>query len=177
MKFVDRVLKWLELPINIMMWGGLIAGFLMMMHVTVDVTGRTLFNRPFAGTTEIVSGWYMVAAAYLPWAWIARTDGHIVVDLFTRVASARFLAILDVLVKLLTIAWVSVFSWQTFIRAVQQTRAGEVWEAAGGFIPIWPSRWMLPFAGGLMVLYLVLRVVSDIGHHRHRLGAQKVEQV
>ncbi len=177
MNFVDRVLKWLEIPINIMMWGGLIAGFLMMMHVTVDVTGRTVFNHPFAGTTEIVSGWYMVAAAYLPWAWIARSDGHILVDLFTRAASPRVLAILDVLVKLLTIAWVSVFTWQTFIRAVQQTRAGEVWEAAGGFIPIWPSRWMLPLAGGLMVLYLVLRVVSDIGHHSHRLGTPKVEQV
>ena len=44
--------------------------------------------------------------------------------------------------------YVSIFAWQTGLRAVQQTRAGEVWEAAGGFIPVWPSRWMLPIAAG-----------------------------
>ncbi len=58
------------------------------------------------------------------------------------------------------------FSWQTWVRAVQQTwagPAGEVWEAAGGFIPVWPSRWMLPLAAGLMAVYLVLRIVRDIG--------------
>ena len=176
MRIVDRLLKWLEAPIHLLLWGGLLAGFLMMMHVTADVTGRTVFNHPLAGTTEIVAGWYMVAAAYLPWAWIARNDGHIVVDLFTRAASKRFRAVLDVWVKLLTIVWVSVFTWQTFIRAAQQTRAGEVWEAAGGFIPIWPSRWMLPVSGGLMVLYLVLRVIADLGHP-HAPERGKVEEV
>jgi hypothetical protein len=63
--------------------------------------------------------------------------------------------------------YVSVFAWQTGIRAVEQARAGEVWEAAGGFIPVWPSRWLLPIAAGLMGLYLVLRIWRDIGRgHR-----------
>jgi TRAP-type C4-dicarboxylate transport system permease small subunit len=60
----------------------------------------------------------------------------------------------------------AVFCWQTWVRAVQQTwagPAGEVWEAAGGFIPVWPSRWVLPLSAGLMAAYLVLRVVRDIG--------------
>jgi TRAP-type C4-dicarboxylate transport system permease small subunit len=178
MRVIDRLLKWLEIPINLLLWVGLLAGFLMMMHVTADVTGRTIFNHPLSGTTEIIAGWYMVAAAYLPWAYISRTDGHITVDMFTRLASPRFLAVLEILIKLLTIVWVSVFTYQTFIRAVQQTRAGEVWEAAGGFILIWPSRWMLPLSGGLMVLYLILRVMSDIGHHRKgRAKAGRVEEI
>ena len=178
MRIIDRLLKWLEVPINLLLWGGLLAGFLMMMHVTVDVTGRTLFNHPFAGTTEIVAGWYMVAAAYLPWAYISRTDSHIAVDMFTRMAPPRFLAVLEILVKLLTTVWVSVFTYQTFVRAIQQTRAGEVWEAAGGFIPIWPSRWMLPISGGLMVLYLILRVASDVGHHaRGTSRSGRIEQI
>ena len=178
MRVIDRLLKWLEIPINLLLWVGLLAGFLMMMHVTADVTGRTVFNRPLAGTTEIIAGWYMVAAAYLPWAYISRTDGHITVDMFTRFASPGFIARLEILIKLLTIVWVSVFTYQTFIRAVQQTRAGEVWEAAGGFILIWPSRWMLPVSGGLMVLYLILRVMSDIGHHRKgRARAGRVEEI
>ena len=30
------------------------------------------------------------------------------------------------------------------------------------YIPVWPSRWVLPIAGALMAIYLVLRVLSDI---------------
>jgi hypothetical protein len=32
------------------------------------------------------------------------------------------------------------------------------------YIPAWPSRWVLPVSGGLMVIYLVLRIVRDIVH-------------
>jgi TRAP-type C4-dicarboxylate transport system permease small subunit len=159
---IDRLLKWIEIPIHVMLWGGLLAAFLMMIHVSVDVTGRTVFNHPFAGTTEIVSGWYMVAVAYLPWAWITQTNNHIVAGVFERIGSARFAYWLEIVVKIFMLVYVSVFSWQTWVRAVQQTQAGEVWEAAGGFIPIWPSRWMLPLAAGLMAAYLVLRIISDI---------------
>lgn len=158
---VDRLLKRIETPIQFMLWLAMVAGFLMMMHVTVDVAGRTVFNRPFSGTTEIVSAYYMVAAALLPWAWLSRNNDHIMVELFTQAAPPRFNEWLDILVKIVTIAYVSLFTWQTCVRAIEQTQAGEVWEAAGRFIPVWPSRWMLPIAGGLMVLYLILRVVSD----------------
>ena len=100
MKLVDRLLGWIEYPINALMWLGLIAGFLMMVHVSVDVTGRTVFNRPFSGTTEIVAGWYMVAVCYLPWAWITRTDNHIVAGVFERIGTARFGYWIEIVVKL-----------------------------------------------------------------------------
>jgi TRAP-type C4-dicarboxylate transport system permease small subunit len=158
------MLKWLDAPIHLLLWIGLLAGFLMMAHTAVDVAGRTIFNHPFAGTTEIVAGWYMVAAAYLPWAFIARQDSHIVVDLFTRALPPTFRYVLDVGVKILTILWVGLFTWQTWIQAIYQTRLGEVWQAATKFILIWPSRWMLPISGGLMLIYLVLRVISDVAH-------------
>ena len=64
----DRLLRWLERPIDLLSGSRLVAGFLMMLHVSVDVTGRYLFNRPIDGTTEIVAAYYMVLVAYLPWA-------------------------------------------------------------------------------------------------------------
>jgi len=158
---MDRALKWLELPINAFLWLGLVAGFLMMTHVSVDVAGRTMFNHPFAGTTEIVSAYYMVAAAFLPWAWIARNSSHIQVELFARLLPAGLRAALVPLVDLLTIVYVSLFTWETLIRAIQQTSADEMWQAGSGYVAVWPSRWMLPLAGGLMVLYMVLRMARD----------------
>jgi TRAP-type C4-dicarboxylate transport system permease small subunit len=157
-----RLLKWIEIPIHIMLWLGLLAGFLMMMHVTIDVAGRTVFNRPLDGSTEIVSAIYMVAVAYMPWAWIARNDSHIKVELFTSYASPRFNYWLDVVVKVVTLAYVGVFVWRSAVRAIQQTNLGEVWLAGTMYIPVWPSRWVLPISGALMCLYLVLRIVSDV---------------
>jgi TRAP-type C4-dicarboxylate transport system permease small subunit len=163
MRVIDRLLGWLEVPINALLWIGLIAGLAMMLHVAADVTGRTAFNNPLMGTTEIVSGWYMVAVCYLPWAWLTRHDNHIAAGVFERIGTARFGYWMEVVVKVFMLVYVSVFAWQTAIRALQQTRGGEVWEAAGGFIPVWPSRWLLPIGAGLMAVYLVLRILRDIG--------------
>jgi TRAP-type C4-dicarboxylate transport system permease small subunit len=163
MAIIERLMRWLEIPINLLLWVALIAGFLMMLHVGADVTGRTVFNHPLQGTTEIVSGWYMVAICYLPWAWITRHDNHIVAGVFERIGTAWFGYWIEVVVKVVMLVYVAVFGWQTALRAVQQTRAGEVWEAAGGFIPVWPSRWMLPLAALSMGIYLVLRILRDAG--------------
>jgi TRAP-type C4-dicarboxylate transport system permease small subunit len=163
MSTVDRLLKWIEWPINILLWIGLIAGFMMMIHVSVDVTGRTVFNRPFAGTTEIVSAWYMVAVCYLPWAWLTRHNNHIVAGVFERIGTRWFGFWVEVGVKVVMLIYVSMFAWQTWVRAIQQTRAGEVWEAAGGFIPVWPMRWILPISAILMGAYLVLRIIREVG--------------
>ena len=170
---MDRLLRWLEIPIHALLWIGLLAGFLMMVHVSADVTGRTVFNHPLSGTTEIVSAYYMVAAAYLPWAWIARNDNHIHVELFARLLPRVVRAALGPIVNLLTIVYVSLFTWETFIRAEQQTSAGEVWQAGNAYVPVWPSRWMLPIAGGLMVLYMVLRLVRDfLGPRQDQAGTR-----
>jgi hypothetical protein len=172
MRIVERLLRWLEIPINLLLWVALIAGVLMMVHVCADVTGRGLANTriggligagPLPGTTEIVSGWYMVTICYLPWAWLTQHDNHIVAGVFERIGTAWFGYWIEVVVKVVMLVYVAVFGWQTALRAVQQTSAGEVWEAAGGFIPVWPCRWILPFAALLMGMHLVLRILRDVG--------------
>ena len=61
-----------------------------------DVTGRTVFNHPLTGTTEIVAGWYMVAAAYLPLGlYLAHRQPHLG-RYVQRIASPRFVAWLEI---------------------------------------------------------------------------------
>jgi TRAP-type C4-dicarboxylate transport system permease small subunit len=159
---MQRILRWLEIPIHFLLWLGIVAAFLMMMHVTADVTARTVFNSPIEGTTEFVSAYYMVAVAYLPWAWIARNDGHIRVDVFTSFLPPRAIEWVDIGAMILTTAYVSFFVWRATMRATEQYYAGEVWQAGTNYLAIWPSRFVLPVAGMLMVVYLVLRVVADL---------------
>jgi TRAP-type C4-dicarboxylate transport system permease small subunit len=170
---MDRLLRWLQWPIDLLFWLGLVAGFLMMAHVTVDVTCRYLLNSPLEGTTEVVAAYYMVAVAYLPWAWVARHDRHIVAGVFQRIGTPRFDFWLEIAVKVVTIAYVSVFTYQTFLAAVQRTRSGEVWLAGTMYLPVWPSRWLLPVAGASMAAYLVLRVLSDVVGRAQRPAAER----
>jgi TRAP-type C4-dicarboxylate transport system permease small subunit len=159
---MERLLKWLEIPIHLILWMGLLAAALMMSHVTADVAGRGFFNRPINGTTEIVAVYYMVAVAYLPWAWVARNDGHIKVELFMNFLPLRVVWWIEIVVKAITALYVGTFAWRSSLRAMQQTELNEMWLAGTRYIPVWPSRWILPLAGALMCLYLVLRIAADL---------------
>ena len=159
---MERLLKWIEIPIHALMGLGLLAAFLMMMLVSADVAARTVLNSPIEGTTEIVAAYFMVAVAYLPWAWVTRNIGHIRVEMFTSFASPRFVEWLDIAVKCLTVLYLSFFVWRAIVRALDQMRSAEVWQAGTKYLLIWPSRWVLPVAGGLMILYLVLRIAADV---------------
>jgi TRAP-type C4-dicarboxylate transport system permease small subunit len=159
---MDRLLKWLEWPIQFFLWIALIAGFLMMLHVSADVTGRYFFGKPLEGTTEIVSAYYMVIVAYLPWAYLARNDTHIRVDIFTRLLPMAFAYWLDVAVKVVVVLYLCIFVYQTGAQAISQTGIREVWQAGTTFIPVWPSRWLPPVAAALMLIYLVIKIIDDI---------------
>lgn len=158
---LERLLKWLEPIIHLFMWVALVAGAVMMLHVSVDVAARALYQ-PLIGTNEIVSGYYMILIVYLPWAFIARNENHIVADIFARAIPPGVMRWIEVGIKLLLIAYLSALTWQTFVRALQQSRAGEAMQVAGGYLPVWPSRWALPAGAGLMLIFLVLRVIADL---------------
>ncbi len=143
------------------MWVALLAGFLMMTHVSLDVAGRALWT-PVVGTPEIVSGYYMIAVAYLPWALIARNDDHIMVNLFTRALPPKVNAWLDIAVKIALVAYVGVFTWQTWLTALKQMANRESLQVGGDYLIVWPSRYVLPATGFLMVAYLVVRVMRDV---------------
>ena len=157
---MDRLLKWIEIPIHIFMGAALLAGFLMMMQISADVAGRA-FSHPILGTNEIASGYYMILVAYLPWALVSRNDQQIIVELFTLKLPPRTIAWLDIAAKILTIGYVGIFTWQTWLRALRQMAAGESIQVGGSYLAVWPSRFVLPAAGGLMVLYLIVRVARD----------------
>ena len=147
---------------TLILWLAFLAGFLMMVHVSVDVIARSVFNRPIEGTSEIVTYYYMVMVAFLPWMWLAKTDGHIKVDLFVQMLPERAAFWLDVVVKLGLVAYLRLFTWQTALQAIRQTGRGEVQQAGTLYIPVWPTRWLLPIAGGLMALWVLLAVIDAV---------------
>jgi TRAP-type C4-dicarboxylate transport system permease small subunit len=163
---MPRLLSLLDIPIRFCLWAAIAAGILMMLHVTADVTMRGVFNSPIEGTTEVVAAYYMVIIAYLPWAWVARNDNHIVAGIFKQIGTPAFDYWVEIGVKLLTVTYLSLFTYQTFIAAAQRTGQGEVWLAGTKYLSVWPTRWLLPVAGGLMIAHLLLRLIADLARGR-----------
>jgi len=133
----------------------------MMAHVVLDVAGKYLLNQPIHGTLEIVSFYYMVAVLFLPFAYVTRTEGQIIVELFTRRMAPRRLAWLEVGVGLVTLVAMTVFAWKTGAAAVEKTIAGEFRESGVNIIQVWPSRWLPAIAGGSMALVVLFRLIDD----------------
>lgn len=154
-RLLDRIAQ-------IFAWIACLFCFVMMVHVTADVTGRTFFNYPLIGTLEIVSAYYMTLLAFLPLAWVTRQREHIFVELFTSRMSFRNTLRLDVFVALLTLFYVSLFGWQAAIMAIEKTEIGESWEAATGYIPVWQSRWVLVTGLASMAIFVLLQILKDI---------------
>lgn len=134
---------------------------IMMFHVTLDVLGKFLFTSPAPATLETVMFYYMVALVFLPFAYIARGEGHIFVELFTRKMSSRSCSFLDGVMGVLTLIWVVALTWYAGEEAVTVTIDGEFQETAEGILHVWPSRWFLPIGCGIMAFAVILRMTQD----------------
>lgn len=133
----------------------------MMFHVTLDVLGKFIFTTPAPATIATARLYYMVALVFLPFAYIARGEGHIFVELFTRKMGDRPRALLDGLMGILTLIWVGALAWYAGEEAVTVTIALEFEETAEGLLYIWPSRWFVPLGSGTMALAVILRLTQD----------------
>lgn len=144
------------------MWAAALATTAMMLHVVADVAGRVLFHAPISGTAEITQAYYMVALTFLPMAYVARTEGHIVVELFTRFLSPRKLRRLELFTAALTVIYCGVFAWMSGVSAWAETLKGERWQSAQGFTVVWPSRWLLPIGMGVLALYVAFWIIRSL---------------
>ncbi|WP_010137625.1 TRAP transporter small permease [Oceanicola sp. S124] len=159
---MTRLNRMLSRVADALFYVAMLAGALMMIHVTVDVVSRTVFHHPLPGTGEITATYYMIAVAFLPLAWVTLRDQHVSADLFVAFMPDGMRKGSEIFVELLSIAYVGAFVWQTWVSAMAKTRRAEVWEIFGGYLPIWPTRWLLPVAGTAMVLVLLLRLAERL---------------
>ncbi len=125
LRLADRIAGWAS---NLSALAAAAALVLMMVHVFADVIGRYVFNSPIEGTLETVQIYYMVMVVVLPFAYVTRKDGQIIVALFTQKMAPRPLAALDAAVGMVTLAFLGLLTWMSGIEAVEKTVLGEVRE-------------------------------------------------
>lgn len=158
MRYLERIARLLA---NALFVAASVAIMAMMVHVTADILGRLIFNRPLVGTLEIVASYYMVACAYLPLAYVQIERSHMVIELFTQKFSDRAILVLDIFSGLIGIAFLGLMAWQTLLVAIEKTAVREVVEATFYQLPVWPARWIIVISAAVTTFILVLQLVQD----------------
>jgi len=138
------------------------AALLMMVHITVDVTGRSFFNSPITGTLEIAANFYMPAIAFFPLALLTRERGQIIVELFTGWMQPRGRKLLDGIMATVTTVYMTAFTFKALQVAIDKTELREAKESGLGFIEIWPGRWFVVIGFALMLVYVIYYQVRDL---------------
>lgn len=138
-----------------------LALLLMMLHVTADVFGKYVFNAPIPGTAEVVASYYMVAAVFLPLAWVEIREGSIIVELIYQMFGRRAKTFCLLIATTLSALFYGGLAWLSFAPAIQAWRIGEIVEGAWRVV-IWPTKFLLPLGLALACLVMVLRMIDII---------------
>lgn len=126
---------------------------LMMLHVSLEVLLRYVFNAPMVGTLETVSYYYMVAAVFLPLALVEHRRAHIRVDVFVQLLPRRLQLLLYAFGCGVSLVFFCMLFWQSMLDAWRSTLGFETIMSNYLFY-IWPSRWALPlgFLGAMLAI-------------------------
>lgn len=143
---------------------GIVAVFLMMAHITLDVVMRFLLNDPPPGTLIIVSRYYMVIVAFLSLAFAERRSGHINVEIVSECLPLPVQNTFNLLGTILSLVIFAMLAWRGFEEGMKKQQIGAFALEQDVLIPIWPSYYLLPIGAGLMCLVLIFKIV------RHLIG-------
>ncbi|MEX2517825.1 MAG: TRAP transporter small permease [Paracoccaceae bacterium] len=153
--------KWFSRLNTALVGVAILAAAAMMVQVSLDVISKYLFNYPIPLTLEAVASFHMVALIFLPLGLVTQERGHVGVDLFTKNLSERRLAAFDGFAGLLGVVYAALLIWFTTSEALHQTRIGETWETAFGYVEIWPARWLVPTGCVSMAFWFALLMIDD----------------
>lgn len=132
---------------------------LMMVHISVDVAAKYLFQTPLPGTITVVSNYYMVLVAFLPLAFAERRNGHIAVEVLTTHFPPRVQRVLGIFSMLFCAAVFGALTWQSWVEAGRAMAVGAFEIEFDQKLLTWPARYLLPLGAGLMTVALLAKTL------------------
>jgi TRAP-type C4-dicarboxylate transport system permease small subunit len=96
----------------------------------------------------------MVAVVFLPLAFVERLNAHISVEIVSQHLRGRALAWMLAAASLLAALYFAALAWRTGIEAVEKFEVREITQGQIA-LPVWPTRFFLPFGCGLLALLLL----------------------
>ena len=133
---------------------------IMMIAILREVVGRYFFNTPSNWSLEL-SGYLLVALAYLGAPYTELTEGNIRIDFLYSRFSLRLRLCADVVIYLIGICWGGVVLWQGWLLAWESWKISACSSEAMAW-PLFPSQVLVPIGSLLLCLVLILKIVQRI---------------
>lgn len=134
---------------------------LMMVQVTLDVTGKYLLSAPIPGNETIVASYYMVAIVFLPLAWVELRDEAIVVELLYGMAPECVQRVMAFLGSFATFICYAALTWFLWGPAVHAYNIGE-FDSGTWDVITWPSKFLIPLGLAIGALISLLKMYSIV---------------
>jgi TRAP-type C4-dicarboxylate transport system permease small subunit len=128
-----------------------------MLLTTGDVVGRSLFNKPIAGTFEL-SEYMLAVIILLSAAYTQQVKGHVSVDFLTSRFSPKVQQALQVLTTLLSLLVLSIVVWQGIVLGLEEKAVTDQLR-----IPKAPFKILVGVSGILLWLQLFFDLIETIG--------------
>ncbi|HBZ45608.1 MAG TPA: TRAP transporter small permease [Maritimibacter sp.] len=161
------------------MWTARVMGYIgafavvaMMLHITLDVLLRNLFNISMNTVPEIVARYYMTALAFLPLGWLELKRQMISVELIEFVLTDRIRRYSDAVLMVIAAVVYGFLAWTNWDKAISETRVGTLVEIATYKMPVWHSFYFAPVG---FTLATVVSVLLALGYLIPNLGSKLEE--
>ncbi len=165
-----QVGKALSVLVNVLAAISAVAAALMMLHITLDVILKELFNFPLPATFTIVSNYYMPAVVFLPLALAEKRQVHISVEVLVQFLRPRMQRMLAVLTWLIAAGIFCILMYQSWLDSLDKTTFGTFIMEQDYKVPIWPTFFLLPVGFLAIVAVLVYRVAVAVSGSKDGLG-------
>ena len=154
MLFFEKTVKLLSSFFNLFASASLTAIILL---TCIDVFMRYFFNRPIAGTYDLVSLMGAVIAAFaMPYTMLMR--GHVAVDLLLRTLSRKKQLVIETVTHVVGILLFLIMVWQCSALASDMKAAGEVTPTL--LLPFYPVVYCMSVCFFLLCLAILVNLLK-----------------
>jgi TRAP-type mannitol/chloroaromatic compound transport system permease small subunit len=142
---------------------GWIAGsftVVMMVAIIREVVGRYFFNMPSNWSLEL-SGYLLVALAYLGAGYTEQAEGHIRIDFLYEKFKGKTKTLMDIFIPCVGLFWSAMIVWQGSRLAFHSLKMG-AHSADAMMWPLFPSQVLIPAGALILVFVLIRKIIKNI---------------
>jgi C4-dicarboxylate transporter, DctQ subunit len=124
-KNMKMLTRFLDLVINSLAWIAGAMSIFMMLGVSADVVGRYFLSKPITGMVEanqVMILWIVFLGA----AWLARSDGHINMDIILITVRPKVRNIMNLISSIICAASSGVIFWYSMVVIIDLFRRGTI---------------------------------------------------
>lgn len=146
---------------------------LLAINLILDISMRTLANRPINGTIEMVTFWWMVPLVFFGLAVAQRNREHTDLPILYDQVNGPARTVIGLISVLATAVLVALIGWYGWQNAVTQMSVGEYASATG--VTLWPARFAVPLGALAFLLELLAQAARQISAPRPDSGGENLE--